>query len=136
MLGRLDEIQEADDVLLEPLLQLRVGDPPVVVECLVRLREREHVRVDARAEVLERDAQRPEAAVAADHRRRRREQQAVAPLNGCGRKRDTQSIAFLSTPGIDALYSGDAIMNASLVDASRSASAPAGKPSLACTSPS
>jgi hypothetical protein len=35
------------------------------------------------------------------------------PLNGCGRMRDAQSITFLSTPGIEALYSGEEIMNAS-----------------------
>src|SRR5215211_3192835 len=35
------------------------------------------------------------------------------PLNGCGRKRDAQSIAFLRTPGIEALYSADAMTNAS-----------------------
>jgi hypothetical protein len=34
-------------------------------------------------------------------------------LNGCGRTRETQSMTFFSTPGIDALYSGEAMMNAS-----------------------
>ena len=41
------------------------------------LREREHVRIDPRAEVLERDPQRPEPSVPSDHRRRRGQQQAV-----------------------------------------------------------
>jgi hypothetical protein len=101
----------------------------------VRLGEREHVRVDARAEVLERDAQRPQPAVAADHRRRRREEQPLRPLNGCGRKRDAQSIAFLSTPGTEALYSGEAITKASAASRrSRSASAPAGIPAPFSTS--
>ena len=64
-------------LLLEALLQLRVGDPLLGVECLVRLGEREHVRVDPGAEVLEGNPQRPEPAVAARHRRRGRQQQAV-----------------------------------------------------------
>ena len=34
------------------------------------------------------------------------------PWRGCGRKRDTQSIAFLSSPGTDALDSGEEITNA------------------------
>ena len=35
-------------------------------------------------------------------------------LKGCGRRRDTQSIAFLRTPGIDPLYSGEATTRASV----------------------
>ena len=45
------------------------GDGAVVAECLVCLREREHVRVDAGPQVLERDAQRPQATAATAHRR-------------------------------------------------------------------
>jgi hypothetical protein len=58
-------------------------------------------------------------------------------LKGCGLNRDTQSIAFLSSPGIDALYSGDAMTKASESSRrARSASAPLGKPSRSCTSAS
>src|SRR5207253_8505781 len=38
---------------------------------------------------------------------------ACLPLNGCGRNRDTQSIRFFSSPGIDPLYSGEAMTNPS-----------------------
>jgi hypothetical protein len=41
------------------------------------------------------------------------------PLNGCGRTRDTQSIKFLSAPGIDALYSGEAMTKASAASSHR-----------------
>ena len=57
------------------------------------------------------------------------------PLNGCGRKREVQSMTFFRTPGIEALYSGDAIMTASAVTSrSRRRCAPAGMPSSVCTS--
>src|SRR5439155_17838472 len=56
-------------------------------------------------------------------------------LNGCGLKRDTQSIEFFSAPGIEALYSGELITKASLVWMhSRNLSAPGGNPSSFCTS--
>ena len=56
-------------------------------------------------------------------------------LNGCGWKRDTQSIAFLSTPGIEALYSGDATTNPWQASSwRRNSSAPGGNPSSFCTS--
>ena len=46
---------------------------------------------------------------------------------GCGWKRETQSTAFLSTPGIEALYSGEQITNASVAfSRRRSSSAAAG----------
>ena len=60
VLAGLDQIHEANDVALESFLQLRVGDAPILVERLVRPREREHVGIDPCAEMLERDAQRPE----------------------------------------------------------------------------
>src|SRR5436190_15270874 len=40
-------------------------------------------------------------------------------LNGCGLRRETQSIAFLSTPGIEALFSGDLGTDPSCGSASR-----------------
>src|SRR5687767_5303631 len=51
-------------------------------------------------------------------------------VNGCGLKRDVQSMTFLSTPGIEALYSGDTMMKPSLAS-SRSLRrlAPSGMPS-------
>jgi len=54
---------------------------------------------------------------------------ACLPLNGCGRNRDTQSITFFSAPGIDPLYSGAAMTNASFASSRRRSSvAPDGKP--------
>jgi len=54
---------------------------------------------------------------------------ACLPLNGCGLNRETQSIVFLRTPDIDALYSGDEIMKPSVATSlSWSACAPAGSP--------
>src|SRR6267378_4650248 len=54
---------------------------------------------------------------------------ACLPLKGWGLNRETQSIVFLRTPDIDALYSGDAIMNPSVATSlSWSACAPAGRP--------
>ncbi len=38
---------------------------------------------------------------------------ACRSLNGCGRNRETQSITFFRRPGIEPLYSGEEIMNAS-----------------------
>jgi hypothetical protein len=59
------------------------------------------------------------------------------PSNGCGRKREVQSMTFLSMPGIDMLYSGDAMMKASLASRRRCSSwAPGGMPSAVSTSPS
>ncbi len=50
-------------------------------------------------------------------------------LNGCSFMRDTQSMAFLSPPGIDQLYSGDTMMIASAARmASAQALTSAGKP--------
>src|SRR5712692_1613723 len=50
-------------------------------------------------------------------------------LNGCGRYRDTQSIAFLSSPGIEELYSGETTTKASLASSRRrNASTPGGNP--------
>ena len=58
-------------------------------------------------------------------------------LNGCGLNRETQSIAFLRAPGMEALYSGDATTKASASSKRRrNSSAPAGKPSDDWTSPS
>src|SRR5271165_3042303 len=53
VLLRLDRVHEVDDVRLKATLQLLVGDPALAVEGLVRSGQREHVRVDARPEVLE-----------------------------------------------------------------------------------
>src|SRR5688572_4456980 len=48
-------------------------------------------------------------------------------LNGWGRNRETQSIEFFSRPGIEPLYSGDEIINASFAKIRlRSSSAPVG----------
>jgi hypothetical protein len=58
-------------------------------------------------------------------------------LNGCGLARDTQSIAFFNTPGIDPLYSGDTITNASAASSrERNSCAPSGRPAAVSTSPS
>src|SRR6266571_6486742 len=65
-LGGFDEIEEPDERLVEPIGKCLVGQFAVAGECPVGLSEREHVRVHARAEMLERHAQGPEAAVAAD----------------------------------------------------------------------
>ena len=50
-----DEIHEVRDVRVEALLQLLVRDSPFVREGAVGLGEREHVRIDSRAEMLERN---------------------------------------------------------------------------------
>jgi len=56
-------------------------------------------------------------------------------LNGCGWYRDTQSIAFFSAPGMEALYSGAQTTKPSqAVRRARNRSAPGGKPALSCTS--
>ena len=68
--GRLGERQEGAHVFREALAQRRVREV-VAVEGLVGGGEREHVGEDAGAEVLQRHAQRPQAAVAADERGRR-----------------------------------------------------------------
>jgi hypothetical protein len=39
--------------VLEPLLQLRVGDPSIAIEGAVGLGQGEHVRVEPRTQVLE-----------------------------------------------------------------------------------
>src|SRR6266487_6227048 len=52
---------------------------------------------------------------------------ACRSLKGCGRNLDVQSITFLRCPGMEALYSGDEIMNASLdISRLRNCSAPGG----------
>lgn len=58
-------------------------------------------------------------------------------LKGCGRLRDTQSIRFLRTPGIEALYSGETMTRA-FAPRSRSVkrAAAAGGPSAVSESPS
>ena len=128
VLGRLDQVHEADDRHLESSAKLLVFDLSVAVEGEVRSREREHVRVDARAEVLEGHAQRqtprlpPTIEGEADS-------SACRSWKGCGWKRETQSTEFLSTPGIEALYSGEQTTNASEASSRRrSSSAPAGNP--------
>lgn len=62
--GGFDKIEEAFDRALEAGLERRVVEPPVRANRLVRLREREHIRVDARAQMLQRDSERPESAIA------------------------------------------------------------------------
>ena len=47
-------------------------------------------------------------------------------LNGCGLARDTQSIAVFNTPGIEALYSGDTMMQSADSSRERNACDPAG----------
>src|SRR4029078_2810731 len=55
--------------------------------------------------------------------------------NGWGWKRETQSTAFLSTPGSEAVYSCEEITKASVASIRRrSDSAPAGKPVSLCAS--
>jgi hypothetical protein len=59
------------------------------------------------------------------------------PWKGCGRIREPQSIRFFRTPGIEALYSGEAMIIASA--SSRSSlrrRAPGGTPSAVSASPS
>src|SRR6516165_3834245 len=52
---------------------------------------------------------------------------ACLSLNGCGRKRETQSMEFLISPGMEPLYSGDEIMKASFANNRlRNSSAPGG----------
>src|ERR1700747_2509120 len=80
--GRLDEAQEVGNGRVEAPLQLRVADTAGFVEGPMRLCEGEHVGIHASAEVLERNAQCPETAIATCHRRRGREQQAVALVEG------------------------------------------------------
>src|SRR5690348_5795313 len=58
-LRRFDEIEEAPDRVVEPLAEHVVRDLSVGGERLVRLGEGVHVGIDAGAEVLERNAQRP-----------------------------------------------------------------------------
>ena len=127
-----DEIDEAADRRLEPFLKRFVRERPVGVERLVRLRQRKHVGVDSRAP-------RCSNGMRSDHSPRlpptidgdAESNSACFPLNGCGRKRDAQSTAFFSAPGIDALYSGEAMMNASAALIRRqSACAPSGGPSV------
>src|SRR5580765_3815509 len=49
-------------------------------------------------------------------------------LNGCGRNRETQSIEFFRKPGIEPLYSGDEIINASFAKSRlRNSFAPSGR---------
>ena len=54
-----DEIHEAANRIRKPLLQHVISKTAVVGKGLVRLSEREHVRIYARAQVLEWDPQRP-----------------------------------------------------------------------------
>src|SRR6266550_3091684 len=65
VLRRFHQIDEAFDRRLEPILQLAVLDPARVVERVMRLRERKHVGIYARAEMLERLTQRPQTDLAA-----------------------------------------------------------------------
>jgi hypothetical protein len=54
-----DEVQESRDRLIEPSAESLVHEVSAVVKGLVRLGQREHVGVDAGAQVLQRDSQRP-----------------------------------------------------------------------------
>jgi hypothetical protein len=56
-------------------------------------------------------------------------------LNGCSFMRESQSIAFFRTPGIDQLYSGvtNRTPSAARIAAARSLAGP-GKPEESCTS--
>jgi hypothetical protein len=53
----LDEVHEGHNVLLKPVAKLFVGNASLRVEGLLRLRQREHVRVDPRAQMLQGHAQ-------------------------------------------------------------------------------
>src|ERR1043165_7216589 len=80
-----------------------------------------------------RSAQRPRLPPAIDGDAERRKP--CLPLNGWGRKRDVQSIVFFSAPGIEPLYSGAAMRNASAARSrSRNRCAPAGSPSASSAS--
>ena len=57
VLGRFHRLQPAGNGGVETLLKLRILQAPITAERLVRLREREHVRIHPRAQVLERNAQ-------------------------------------------------------------------------------
>ena len=130
-------VQEAGQRRLQTLLKPLVREPPRIAERQVSLGEREHVRVDPGAEMLERARATPTPAIPADHRRRRRQQQAVPLVERLRTKAETQSIAFLSTPGTEALYSGEEITNASVASSRRrNSSAPAGKQFAPSASPS
>ena len=59
VLGGFDQVHEVDDVRVEPLLKLLVGDPSLRVECLVCLCEGEHVRVNPSSQMLQWDPQGP-----------------------------------------------------------------------------
>src|SRR3954471_4682630 len=82
----LDQVEKAAEREVEPLLQLLALQGSALVERLMALGEREHVGVDARAEVFQRDAQRPESAVAANHGRRRRHEKGLLAVERLGLK--------------------------------------------------
>src|SRR5579872_1820458 len=62
------KIHEVLDVSLEPPMQEGILDRAVVAKRGVRLGKREHVGVHPRPQMLERNAERPETAIAAHHR--------------------------------------------------------------------
>ena len=82
--GGLDEIHEVGDVRVEPLLKLVVGDAAFTREGAVCLRERKHVGVEARSEVLEGNAQRPETAFPPTIDGDAERSNPWRSLNGCG----------------------------------------------------
>src|SRR6266566_5040483 len=82
VLRGLGEIHKAGDRLVEASGELCVGELALRIERLMGLREREHVRIDPHAEVLERHAQRPQPTVAAGHRWGRGHEQRVLAVEG------------------------------------------------------
>jgi len=85
VLRSFDEVHEVGDVRVEARLQLFVREPVVFREGIVRLREREHVGVHTRAEMLERDTQRPQAAIPATIDGEADRRRPCSSLKGCGR---------------------------------------------------
>src|SRR5512135_780002 len=67
MLRGLNQVHECLNGEFQSLTELRVNDTTLWVENLVSLSEREHIREDARAKVLQRLAQRPQPPVSTDH---------------------------------------------------------------------
>ena len=61
-------LEEAVGRLVQAVCESRIGELVIGRECFVRGRERKHVGIDARTEMLERHAQRPQPAVATRHR--------------------------------------------------------------------
>jgi hypothetical protein len=132
---RLDLVHEVDHVRVEALLELGVGDPTLGIEGLVAWASENMsgYSLAPRCSSGTRRAHSPRLPPDIDG-----DADISSParsLNGCGLRRDTQSIEFLSTPGIEALYSGAATTNPLQASRQRrNSSAPSGNPSSYWTS--